>query len=276
MITLRFIIDLGCEAAFNMAADQYLLHNCKEENMLYVRFYSWKTPTITLGYMQNAGETLLFDKLKRDSIHWIRRPTGGRAVLHWEDLTYSCIFPKTFSMMGSSVRESYAIITRCLIDGLCRAGIECQTHDSYDQLLAVKREIKLPCFLAPNRDEIMVKGRKFVGSAQKRSIEGTLQHGSLPVSSKFSNLPEYLNISTDEQKTQMLLLQAKSVCLQEIRPGISLETLIESLRGGFSNTLKMQSTVTNWSDKELCDIKRIACSEEFIETWASPPAPLWS
>lgn len=267
MKTLRFIIDLGREAAFNMAADQYLLHKCTEEEMLYVRFYSWKAPTITLGYMQKASETLLFDKMKNDSISWIRRPTGGRAVLHWGDLTYSCIFPKTLSMMGSSVRESYAIITRCLIDGLCRAGIECCTHDSYDQLLAVKREIKLPCFLAPNRDEIMVRGRKFVGSAQKRSSEGILQHGSLPVTPNFCDLPEYLNIGTDEQGKQKSLLREKSICLQEINPEISIDSLIESFRSGFSTTLQMRSIVTNWSDKELCDIKRMASSEEFIETW---------
>ena len=267
MTTLRFIIDLGREAAFNMAADQYLLHRCTEEDTIYVRFYSWKKPTITLGYMQNATELLRFDRLKNDSIDWIRRPTGGRAVLHWEDLTYSCIFPKTLSLMGSSIKESYAVITRCLINGLFRAGIECHTHDSSDQLAAVKRQIKLPCFLAPNRDEIMIKGRKFVGSAQKRGSEGILQHGSLPVSENYSNLPEYLNINMDEQEKQISLLRTKSICLHEINSEISIGTLIDFLKCGFSNTLQMQSIDEKWSALELSDIQIIASSEDFIETW---------
>ena len=267
MTTLRFIIDLGREAAFNMAADQYLLHRCTEENTLYVRFYSWKKPTITLGYMQNAAEILQFDKLRDDSIEWIRRPTGGRAVLHWEDLTYSCIFPKTLSLMGSSIKESYAVITRCLIYGLFRAGVECHTHDSSDQLAAVKREIKLPCFLAPNRDEIMVKGRKLVGSAQKRGFDGILQHGSLPVTQNYSNLPEYLNINTDEQEKQKSLLRTKSICLHDINSEISINTLVDFLKDGFSYTLQMQSIVENWSDLEISDIQSVASSEYFIETW---------
>lgn len=269
MIQIRFITDLMQETAFNMAADQYLLHKCTDQNMLYIRFYSWKFPTITLGYMQNARDTLLFDKLNEKSVKWIRRPTGGRAVLHWGDLTYSCIFPKTMSIMGASVKESYAVITRCLIDGLSIVGVKCSTHDSYDQLLAVKREIKLPCFLAPNRDEIMVNGRKLVGSAQKRIHGSILQHGSLPISVDFSKLPEFLNIDTDNQKLQTQLLQTKSIYLHEINPFITIDMLIKSLKQGFLNSIEMHSVDMNWTGEELSDIQSLASSENFIKAWIS-------
>jgi lipoate-protein ligase A len=255
-----------------MASDQYILHKCKEEDILYVRFYSWVSPTITLGYMQNARETLLLDKMKNDSISWIRRPTGGRAVLHWGDLTYSCIFPKTISLMGTSIKESYAVITRCLIDGLNRAGIECHTHDSYDQFLAVKREKKLPCFLAPNRDEIMVQGRKFVGSAQKRASASVLQHGSIPLTTDFYKLPEYLSINIDEQSEQKLLLRAKSICLHEITTEIQICELVEFLKCGFFNVLQLPGGDKNWEEDELQEIQRIAASMDFVHTWMNQDA----
>jgi lipoate-protein ligase A len=202
-----------------------------------------------------------------DSVNWIRRSTGGRAVLHWGDLTYSCIFPKAFSFMGTTVKESYAIITRCLIDGLNLAGIECTTHDSYDQLLAVKRDVKLPCFLAPNRDEIMVKNRKLVGSAQKRVAESILQHGSIPITSDYSRLPDYLLIDQSERDTQKNLLLAKSIYLHELNPQITAEMLLIYLRKGFSNVLKLNSTITDWTEQELYDIRKIALSDEFLKTW---------
>lgn len=269
IVQLRFITDLKQETAFNMAADQYLLHKCTDQDVLYIRFYSWKFPTITIGYMQNASDTLLFDKLGESSVKWIRRPTGGRAVLHWGDLTYSCIFPKTMSIMGASVKESYAVITRCLIDGLSNVGVKCSRHDSYDQLLSVKREIKLPCFLAPNRDEIMVNGRKLIGSAQKRIHGSVLQHGSLPISADFSKLPEFLNIDAESQKLQRQLLFTKSIHLHEINPHITIDMLIKSLKQGFINSLEMESVDLSWTTEELSDIKSLAFSEKFIKSWVS-------
>ncbi len=267
MITLRFITDLNQNTTFNMAADQYLLHKCINQNTLYIRFYSWENPTITLGYMQKPSDTLFVKKMAEDSVNWIRRPTGGRTVLHWGDLTYSCIFPKAFSFMGTTVKESYALITRCLINGLNLAGIECTTHDSYDQLLAVKREVKLPCFLAPNRDEIMVNNRKLVGSAQKRVAESILQHGSIPITSDYSRLPDYLLIDQSERDTQKNLLLAKSIYLHELNPQITIEKLLIYLKNGFSNVLRLKSVMIDWTEEELYDINKLASSDEFLKTW---------
>lgn len=267
MNNARFIVDPSQETAFNMAADQYLLHRCTTEDILFIRFYTWKEPSITIGYMQDPNELLDFTMMRKDSVHWIRRPTGGRAVLHWEDLTYSCIFPKSFSGMGSSVKESYALITKCLAEGLRLAGIESSSHDSYDQLLAVKREVKLPCFLAPNRDEIMVHNRKLVGSAQKRVSEGILQHGSIPFSQKFSDLPDYLNISHDERMLQKSLLKSKSICINELLPGFSVQQMIDNLMAGFSKTLNIPFTVSTWSEDERNDINKLAQSFEFYSMW---------
>lgn len=267
MTTLRIIIDPLRDATFNMAADQYLLGRCENETTVFVRFYTWKKPSITLGYAQKAADVLCLEKLKKDDFVWIRRPTGGRAVLHQGDLTYCCIFPNNVPELGSTIKESYSIITRCLINGLSEIGISCSSHDSDQELAAVKRQVKLPCFLAPNRDEVMVKGRKLVGSAQKRTLKGVLQHGSIPINKDFSNLPFYLNIEPEEQLLQKKLLLSKSISLQEIKSDLDRDTIIHSLRNGFAKTLQFDIIDKFWSDEELNAINEKAASEEFIETW---------
>jgi len=97
---IRFIIDSPHDGPFNMAADQYLLRQSVSENQIIIRFYTWDVPTITIGYMQKPALVLDTDKMVQDNVGWVRRPTGGRAVMHYEGLTYSCIFPKTLKFVG--------------------------------------------------------------------------------------------------------------------------------------------------------------------------------
>jgi lipoyl(octanoyl) transferase len=267
MTNLRILFDFNRSAAFNMAADQYILSETHKDDTIFLRFYTWKYPSITLGYMQQPKETLRLDMCTSDNVEWIRRPTGGRAVLHKGDLTYSCIFPKSTSFLGSSVKESYAAITACLKNGFNKAGIPVNTHDSYDDLLAVKREIKLPCFLAPNRDEIMVDGRKLVGSAQKRTTIGVLQHGSIPISSGFADLPFYLTISPDEQIKQRDLLLAKSIWIHALNDSLSNQQLAQSLAEGFITCWNIPSCKDDWSDQEIDTINKIASSDDFTAQW---------
>lgn len=262
---IRFIIDSEHDPVFNMAADLYLLSRCTAENRIFVRFYGWNVPSITVGYMQKATEVLDIEAIKRENVSWIKRPTGGRAVLHFQDLTYSCIFPRKMRYMGSTVQESYNVITTCLMEGLKEAGIDCQSHDSYDQLLEVRREVKLPCFLAPNRDEIMVNGKKLVGSAQRRTTMGVLQHGSIPLTGYFRKLPLYLNISERERLVQMRLLLQKSVCTAEINPELKSSILIESLKNGFIKKIPFPWVEESWSVDEIRSIRNFKITEEQIQ-----------
>lgn len=264
---IRFIVDTPRSAAFNMAADQFLLEQCFNTGTVYVRFYLWADPTITLGYMQKPGEVLDLRKVREDQISWIKRPTGGRAVLHDKDLTYSCIFPNNLAGMGSTVQKSYQIITECLLYGLDSLGVPCQAHDSYEDFLNLKREVKLPCFLAPNRDEIMVDGKKLVGSAQRRSTKGVLQHGSIPFSDHYRRLPLYLNVSEKEREKHQILLGSKSIGLQEIDCSITCENLIRAFQEGFINRLGQTWTRLDWTDDEQSRIYEISISEEFANQW---------
>ena len=254
---MRFIVDKLRSAEFNMAADMYLLGRCVEGGGLTVRFYSWERPSVTVGYMQDAAGELDMDALREYGAAWIRRPTGGRAVLHDGDITYSCTFPKSLTVMGSGITETYRIITDCLMEGLARASIRCAAHDSDNDIKGIRRDVKLPCFLAPNRNEIMVDGRKLVGSAQKRTANAVLQHGSIPVTTAYRKLPDFLRIDESEKEKQIRLLASKSCCIDELTSGAAFESLAECLMDGFLSILPFKGELIPWTFQEEAEINNM-------------------
>jgi len=266
---MRFIIDESRPAGFNMAADLYLLEQCAASHTVTVRLYSWARPCVTVGYVQSASTELNLDALRANGADWIRRATGGRAVLHHGDITYSCTFPKSVTVMGRGIAETYRLITECLMAGLGRASVKCAAHDSDSELRILRRNVKLPCFLAPNRNEVMVNGKKLVGSAQKRSSDAVLQHGSIPITTDYRKLPEYLRIDNSEQVKQTELLKYKSCCIDELISGASFSSLAMCLMDGFSSVLPFKFEVTPWTPQEEEEINNISGSDEFVSRYMS-------
>jgi lipoyl(octanoyl) transferase len=261
---LRVIADPPRTAVWNMAADLHLLDACVRSRDATLRFYSWERPTVSLGCMQKPSEALDLSALAAAGGEWVRRPTGGRAVLHAGDLTYSVCFANTTGAMGATVQESYAVIAAGLLAGLRRAGVKADSHDSPLDTASARRETKLPCFLAPNRDEIMVGGRKLIGSAQKRTSCGLLQHGSIPLTAAFRDLPDYTNVSLEERRAQRRLLERKCVCIGEVAPTLPKAELLEHLTRGFAETLGIRLVRLGWSTDELATIAARAAAPEFI------------
>lgn len=252
--TFRILDDTPHSAAFNMAADLYLLSLCEQSPAVFVRLYSWERPSITLGIAEKAEETLDVAALASHGVEWIRRPTGGRSVLHDNDITYSCIFSSGMHGLGSTLMETYRIISDCLMNGLRRSGIDCAPHDSQLENDPHQSKSRLPCFLSPNRHEIMVSGKKLIGSAQKRTSRAVLQHGSIPLTPEFRALPDYLQLSPDQRKTQKLLLARKTVCIEELLPGYDKRNIRDDIVHGFAETLPYLNHEKPWSPKELDEI----------------------
>jgi lipoate-protein ligase A len=253
---LRVIADGERDAGFNMAADVYLLrHAVETPEAVVLRLYGWNPPAISLGRMQDVRTNLDITRINADGLGWVRRPTGGRAILHWNDITYSCVFSKKMLSMGDSISRTYKVISACLISGLALAGIRCIPSSAGPSGAESRRDIKLPCFLSPNREEIMVDGRKLIGSAQKRTADAVLQHGSLPLGGEYRRLPEYLNLIEADKMAQKRLLEEKSLCVEECLSGASKELLVSHLAAGFEETLKLESHFSPWSPEEIAEIR---------------------
>ena len=169
----RLLLSPPLDAATNMALDVALMRRARATGEATMRVYSWATPALSLGRNQPARGHYDEDRAARDGVEIVRRPTGGRALLHHREVTYSVTAPA-----GDSLRASYARINALLLDALRRLGV----HASLAAPVARAAAPSLaPCFEAPANGEIVVGGRKLVGSAQWREDGALLQHGSVLV-----------------------------------------------------------------------------------------------
>ncbi len=269
-IALRIIHDTPHTAPFNMAADLHLLRISGCGETVYLRLYQWRRPSVTLGWMEDAATVLDTDALGAARGEWVRRPTGGRAVLHDADLTYCVAFPRCLESMGRTIAESYRILSAGLANGLRRVEVCGSTHDSSLDVVKVRRDAKLPCFLAPNRDELMVDGRKLVGSAQKRSADAVLQHGSIPISPAFRSLPDYLRLTPGQRQTYRRMLERKCTCVAELAPSVTADMLARHLAASFTETLQAKADTRPWTADELTRIETLSRSAGFTRTYLSP------
>lgn len=167
--------------ALNMAVDEALMAHAEETDAWVLRVYSWSSPTLSLGRNQTAIGVYDLERLAAEGIEAVRRPTGGRAILHRREVTYSVVAPITDA---GNLQESYARINRLLIVALHALGVEAVVVGS-DEARRTTPELDrpgpIPCFHHPSSGEITLNGRKLVGSAQWRCNGVLLQHGSILV-----------------------------------------------------------------------------------------------
>ena len=165
----------AAEGAHNMAVDEALLGRAQASGECVLRLYEWSRPTLSLGRNQTARDHYDLDRARTLGIDFVRRTTGGRAVLHHREFTYSVTGPT--AVLGT-LRESYARINRLLMAGLARLGVHASVAAPAERAMAPGLA---PCFEAPSAGELIVDSRKLVGSAQWRDREALLQHGSILV-----------------------------------------------------------------------------------------------
>ncbi len=268
MTKLRIIIDSPKSAAFNMSADLYLYSKSKQSDTdVNLRIYRWKQPTLTLGYMQKRDSICDNKTLQKDNVTIIRRATGGRTVLHWDDITYSFIFSTKIDFLGSSINTTYDIISKALSRSLNELEIKCEKHSSRQSVIDARSDIKNPCFLSPNRNEIMIDGKKLIGSAQKRGANSVLQHGSIPLNKSFRKVVDYLSISSAHKSIILEELNKKAISLEEIIDVPQISVLEDALVKGFKDSLDLESYYKKWSSAEYEEIDALSKSIDFKKRW---------
>ncbi len=162
---------------FNMALDELLAQEVEAGRLeAFVRLYGWNPPAISLGRNQREDEVDAA-ACRRDGIDIVRRPTGGRAVFHRDELTYSLAAGTSHPLFGGSARDAYRAIGRGLCRGLKNLGIEAELVKA--SAPPQRTGASPSCFAASGRYELAVGGRKIVGSAQRRYASSFLQQGSV-------------------------------------------------------------------------------------------------
>jgi lipoate-protein ligase A len=180
----QLIVDPPLDGVENMTVDARLLDEVDgaTEPVTILRFYSWARPTLSLGRSQRVEKAVDMDFCGRAGIDVVHRPTGGRAVLHDDELTYAVASNDASQFDGGSIYGTYRRISEALASGYRRLGVEAVLAPETRRPRTPPRKLlDDPCFVSPSRYELLAGGRKIVGSAQRRLRRGFLQHGSMPI-----------------------------------------------------------------------------------------------
>lgn len=170
------LVTPAASGAENMALDEALMERARATGEWMLRVYSWSRPTISLGRNQTARGCYDMAAVHERGLDVVRRPTGGRAIIHDREVTYSVTAP---AGDAGHLRESYDRINRLLVDGLRRMGVEAQVAGPGPGVSQSRTPGIAPCFSEPSAGELTVAGRKLAGSAQWRMDGALLQHGSI-------------------------------------------------------------------------------------------------
>lgn len=215
-----------------------------------LRLYGWKPMCLSLGYGQRIREVDM-DGLRDQGWHLVRRPTGGKAILHGDELTYSVSLPIEHPLAYGDVVESYRRISRGLLQALQYVGLSPKSEHQGDGL---RDKTKGPvCFEVPSHYEITVNDRKLIGSAQVRRKEGILQHGTLPLYGDVGRICDALAFETIEERLQQKdNVRNRAVTLAGVMDNPpSWETAAFAVERGFSEEFDLEMVRGNLSMWEL-------------------------
>jgi lipoyl(octanoyl) transferase len=176
-----------------MARDAVLLDRAARTGESVFSIYSWRHPTLSFGRNQRARGSYDLQRLSERGIDVVRRPTGGRAILHHREITYSITAPVSAL---ESLRDAYRRINAILLDGLERLGVNAVIASAGESRSLTPSSV--PCFERPSEGEITAGGRKLVGSAQWREASAFLQHGSILVDDDQTELASFAAAGADE------------------------------------------------------------------------------
>lgn len=219
-----------------MAVDEAIAdHAGRGEAPPTVRFYRWQPPCVSLGRHQPVSDIDL-RRCRAMGYEVVRRPTGGRAILHVDELTYAVAGPQSNPVLTGAVLDSYLRLSQGLLMGLARLGLVVAKTPAGQR---AGPEASALCFEVPSAYEIVAGGRKLVGSAQSRRQGWVLQHGTLPLTGDVTRLVEVLALTDEASRAALRAgLAARAVTVAEVAGrGISFAEAAEALRLGFEEAL---------------------------------------
>lgn len=273
----RFLDTGTQDAAWNMALDEALLTlHASGTTPPTLRVYAWSQPTLSLGYAQDATQDVEIDACQAQGVTVLRRPTGGRAVLHDQEVTYSVIMPLALADGPDTITEHYRRIGLALAAALQALGLP--VHLARPSVrTGGGRSVPSPaCFAALSRYELSVAGRKLVGSAQKRGQQALLQHGSIPLWLDRSRLFTCLRVPP-EQRAGLIYEAARTMgALNELLPTpVTAAQVHAALRQGFQTALGVTLAERPLEREEHHLAQQLRLTKYTREVWNLGGASAW-
>ncbi len=223
-----------------------------------LRLYAWDPPCLSLGRHQRADEVDR-EALAAAGYGLVRRPTGGRAILHIDELTYSVALPLAHPLARGGVLESCRNISQGLLAALEILGVrEAEIHQEKPPPVAGP-----VCFETPGEFEIVVGGRKLIGSAQARGGGGLLQHGAIPLTGDIARICSFLTAPADPAR-----VRARATTLAEaLGREISWEEAAEAVAAGFARAFGLHMEPGSLSPWEMEMARQLREEKYAVDRW---------
>jgi lipoate-protein ligase A len=236
---VRLIITQPANGFKNMAIDEAILIHGRPT----LRFYGWQPACISVGYFQNIRREINIESCRHYGLDIVRRPTGGKAVLHEHELTYSLSIPE--NVLGGGVRQSYQAISRVLATALQNIGIPVQARAQGEPYHRSPL-----CFQAVSFYELVLNGKKVVGSAQTRKNGTLLQHGSILLDVDYEKLSSCLR-STSTHTQASDLVRSLTGINRECPNQFTVNQLQNTIANCFNNELGFSLQEEQLTEEEL-------------------------
>ncbi|HSA99860.1 MAG TPA: lipoate--protein ligase family protein [Anaerolineales bacterium] len=264
MNTWRLLLTPPARGAWNMAVDEAILeHIGRGDSAPTLRLYAWAPACLSLGHAQPFTDV---DSVRLQAHGWevVRRLTGGRAILHTDELTYSVTGSAAEPVLAGSVLESYNRLAQALLLAVKDLGLPVEMKEVAQNNILRNNPV---CFEVPSSYEITVNGKKLIGSAQARKKEGVLQHGSLPLTGDLTRICQALvfeNESARANASKRLLARATTV-ESALGRAVDWETAAQAFVRAFEAQLGIRFERQELSESEC------ARAEELVrEKYAHP------
>ncbi len=258
--TWRLLVSPPADGATNMALDEAIVRAVGAGLARpTLRLYAWTPPCLSLGRAQ-SGDEVDRAACARDGIHVVRRATGGQAILHTDELTYSVTASPHEPRLAGDILASYRRLSQALLAALQYLGVHAQSRPMQRQA----RDTHTVCFETPSHYELTSSdGRKLVGSAQMRAREAVLQHGTLPLVGDIARICRYLAEPPDPERVRARASTLESV----LGLPVDWERAADAMIVGFGAALKLTLTPDELTPQERDWRDELRAEKYANDTW---------
>ncbi len=254
---IRLISQGPNHAFFNMALDEAISEAVRTKlSPPTLRVYQWDRPSLSIGYFQKISDVNI-SYCKEKDYPVVRRLTGGRAILHDSELTYSFSSPSDHPQFNGGLHDNYSLLSNTLVYGLKLAGIDAKSSFRKKRSAGHKNPA---CFKSVSYGEIAVDGKKIIGSAQKRYSNGFMQHGSILMNLDIKELCNTLIENSGENFSAI-------TTINEHLPDVTVDMLKSSLKEAFEKQLKVKLISDKPAKFELDLAKRLEEEKYSSREW---------
>ena len=250
-----------------MAGDEAVLEAVEKKIVLpTLRLYAWEPPCVSIGYAQPFND---IDRPRLQALGWdcVRRPTGGRAILHTDELTYSVVAPQSDPRVSGGVLESYQRLSFALLTALHSLNIPALSLPN--QIIGRNHDAGAVCFEVPSNYEIVVNDKKLIGSAQARRKNVVLQHGTLPLLGDLTRITKVLYFSDEANRNVAAIRLLSHATTVEMVLGyrLSWDEVAKAFLSSFQSELNLELIQSELTDQEIIHTHILEQEKYSYPTW---------